>query len=315
MRLILPLLISAFVFGNGAFSGSRADELAQTPAAAPDKPAAQPAPAGESKAGPPATPAPASFAPQDDEKARKFRGELHAKKGAQMMKMHNFRQAESEYKEASRYEPENIQYLEGYANATHKANDCKEAIEAYGRLLKADAAHHTEAHAIIAESLFKLRRYDESADEYKKAVSFEKDKAAIWNKIAEIRLGQAKHPEAMEAYRNAIKADPDDGKAYRLLAAIQWNNGKKAEALATYRDGAKKAPRDGDLQAAFAYALMSEQQWQEAADAYKAAALAKGSTPALNAGYKSAMDHIAYEKQREAQNAARAEKNKKKHKK
>lgn len=253
------------------------------------------------------------FSPQNDEAAKKFRGELHAKKGVELMKAHNYRQAEAEFKEAARNEPDNIQYLEGYAEATNKANDYKEAILAYGRLLKADPAHHPEAHGIIADSLRKLVRNDEAVEEYKKAVAFEKDKAAIWHKIAEIRLAQAKIPDTMDAYRNAIKVAPSDGKAYRLLASMEWNQGNKADALRTYRSGAQNAPRDGELQAAFAYALMSEQQWQEAANAYKAAAMLKGTSGELEAGYKSAMDHLNYEQQVAKQAAEAAAKKKKKH--
>jgi tetratricopeptide (TPR) repeat protein len=261
--------------------------------------------------------APADFSPQNDEAARKFRAELHVKKGVEMMKANNFRQAESEFKEACKQDPDNVLYLESYANATHKANDARESIEAYSRLLKADAAHHPEAHFILADSLSKLMRFDEAIEEYKKAAPIEKDKAAIWHKVAEIRIRQAKSAEAMEAYKNAIKAQPNEGKAYRLLASMQWNAGAKADALKTYRDGAKNASSDGDLQAAFAYALMSEQQWQEAAKAYKAAALVKGSSAELEAGYRSAMEHIAYDEQqaarKAAQDAEKAEKAKKKH--
>ena len=303
MPLRLESLVIAIAIGSLGCLSALADETA------PDGTASTPAaPAPATEARPAVAPAGSDFTPQDDEKARKFRGELHAKKGTEMMRANNFRQAESEFKEAARYEPGNIQYLEGYAEATHKANDCKESIEAYGRLLKADPAHHTEAHAIIGECLFKLRRYDESVDEYKKAVAVEKDKAAIWHKVAEIRLGQGRHPEVMEAYKNAIKAAPSAGKAYRLLAAMQWNAGNKDEALKTYRSGVQNVPRDGDLQAAFAYALMSEQHWQEAAGAYKAAALVKGSNSELEAGYKSAMDHIAYEEQMAARKAKKTKK-------
>jgi tetratricopeptide (TPR) repeat protein len=266
---------------------------------------------------PPTTPTPAvpatPMTPQDDEKAQKFRGELHAKKGKEMMGVNNFRQAESEYKEAAKYDPDNIAYLEGYANAANKANDCKESIEAFGRLLKLDGAHHPEGHELIAECLFKMRQYDQAVDEYTKAVPFAKSKAEIWNKIAEIRIGQARHTDAMSAYRSAIKAAPGDGKAYKLLGSMLWNAGNKSEALTVYKNGASSAPKDGDLLAAYAYALMSNSQWQEAAKEYKAAAMVKGSTKEIEEGYKSAMDHIAYDEQQSKLKAAKDDKNKKKH--
>lgn len=251
---------------------------------------------------------PHDFSPQDDEKARKFRAELHAKKGKDAMNAQNYRAAEAEYREASHVEPSNLQYLEGFAAAANKANDLKSTIEAYGRLLKEDPSHHQEAHVVVADSLYKLGQVDEAVDEYKKAAPFAKDKAEVWNKIAEIRMGQVKHQDAMEAYKNAIKAAPGDGKAYRLLATLQWNAGSKSDALATYKNGCQNAPRDGDLAGAYAYALMSNQQWDEAAKAYKAASMIKGSTPELTAGYRSAMEHIAYEEEQAKRKASKEKK-------
>lgn len=296
---------------SSASSGSSSSAAVEPPKPTPRP--ASPVPSSSSAENNPAAPAvaetkPHDFSPQDDEKARKFRAELHAKKGKDMMNAQNYRQAEAEYKEAARYEPSNIQYLEGFAAAASKANDCRSCIEAYGRLLKEDPSHHQEAHAIIAESLNKLGQFDEAVEEFKKAAPVAKDKAEIWNKVAEIRMGQAKHSDAMEAYKAAIKAAPADGKAYRQLATLQWNAGSKSDALATYKNGAQNAARDGDLQAAYAYALMSNQQWEEAAKAYKAAAMLKGSTPELNQGYRSAMEHIAYEEEQAKRKSTKAKK-------
>lgn len=234
--------------------------------------------------------------PQDEEKARKFKAQMHAFKGGQMAREKNFRQAESEFKEAAKYEPENMTYLEGYASAAHHANDWKEAVEAYNKILKTDAKH-TEVHKTLAECLVKLglTRYDEAIEEYKKAVPVEKDKADVWRRIANLRTAQSRRPEAMEAYRNAIKAAPEDGVAYRLLAAIQWQGGSKSDAMSTYKEGVHSASKDADLWAAYAYALVSNQQWREAADAYKSASKIKGPSPELEAGYKSAMERAMYE--------------------
>jgi tetratricopeptide (TPR) repeat protein len=266
------------------------------------------------KPAPPPTVAPyKDFSPQSDEKAQRFRAELHAKKGSEMMKSNNFRQAESEYKEASKIQPDDLSYLENYADAAHKSNDWREVIDAYTRLLKQDGAHHPESHAILGEAYFKMHRYDEACDAYKKAVQFEKDKGAMWYKVAEIRLIQAKQPEAMEAYRGVIKVAPSDGKAYKLLASMLWNNNSKAEALRIYKAGSVAASKDGDLLAAYGYALMSEQQYREAAAMYKAAAGVKGATPDIDAGYKSALEHINYEEQQAAIKAQKELKDKKKH--
>ncbi|MBX9685812.1 MAG: tetratricopeptide repeat protein [Candidatus Obscuribacterales bacterium] len=246
----------------------------------------------------------------DETKSRKYKAQLHAFDGGKMLRKGNFRGAQIEFKAASNFEPENIQYHLGYASAAHQANDWSEALEAYKRILKTDPSH-TEVHKTIAECLFKLGRYDESVEEYKKSLPFEKDKCEIWCRIASIRIGQARHNEAMDAYKSASKAVPGEGKPYRLLAAMQWQSGNKAEALATYRNGVHNAPKDGDLQAAYAYALMSNQEWKAAAEAYKTASMLKGATPQLQAGYKSAMEHIAYEEDLARRKAAKEQKHKK----
>lgn len=232
----------------------------------------------------------------DEVKARKFKAQLHAFEGGKLLKQRQFYYAAKEFKQASDLDPENIQYTIGFANSAHQASTWDEAVEAYKRIVKADPSH-TEVYKTIGECLVKLAKYDEAVDAYKKSLPYEKDKADIWVRIAAIRTGQARHGEAMDAYRQAIKAAPNEGKAYRLLAAMQWNAGNKADAMATYREGVAKASKDGDLKGAFAYALMSNQQWREAAEAYKAAAQLKGSMPELQSGYKSAMEHVAYEEQ------------------
>ena len=307
LKRYMVSLMGTATGGDGAGSAAPVEAPKPNPAPAPTR-SANPAEAVSSTAVAPADTKPHDFSPQDDEKARKFRAELHAKKGKDAMNAQNYRQAEAEYREASKIETSNIQYLEGYALAASKANDLKSTIEAYGKLVKDDPSHHQEAHVLIAESLTKLGQYDEAVEEFKKAAPFAKDKAELWNKVAEIRIGQAKHQDAMEAYKNAIKADPSDGKAYRLLASIQWNAGSKSDALATYKNGSQSAPRDGDLLAAYAYALMSNQQWDEAAKAYKSASLIKGSTPELTQGYRSAMEHIAFEEEQAKRKAAKGKK-------
>lgn len=230
----------------------------------------------------------------DPEKARKFKAQLHAFEAGKLMKQKAYKYAAMEFKAASNFEPENLNYVLGYANAAHQANDWTEAVEAYNRLLKADPSHK-EVHKTLGECYNKLGRYDDSVAAYRKAVEFEKDKADLWRRIAAIRTSQSRFTDAMDAYRAATKADPTDGKSYKNLAAMQWQNGNKAGAIATYKEGVAHSPRDRDLMGSYAYALMSNQQWQEAANAYQAAAKLGGTTPEFDAGYKSAMEHIAYD--------------------
>ena len=240
----------------------------------------------------PVTPPPAQV--DDPEKARKFKAQLHAFEAGKLLKQRAYKYAAMEFKAASNFEPENLQYVLGYANAAHQANDWTEAVEAYNRLLKADPSHK-EVHKTLGECMAKLGRYDEAVAEYKKAIEAEKDKADIWRRIASIRTGQSRFNDAMDAYRAATRADPTDGKSYKNLAAMQWQQGNKAAAIGTYKEGVAHSSRDRDLWGAYAYALMGNSQWQEAANAYQTAAKLGGTTPEFDAGYKSAMEHLAYD--------------------
>lgn len=295
-RILLPATLGLVSFASMA-SMAMADETAATQT----KTASPADSTGESKASPPPAepkkePAAPAHQVDDEVKSRKFKAQLHAFEGGKLLKQRQFYYAAKEFKQASDLDPENLQYTIGYANSAHQASTWDEAVEAYKRIVKTDPSH-TEVYKTMGECLVKLAKYDDAVDAYKKSLPHEKDKADIWVRIAAIRSGQARHTEAMDAYRQAMKAAPSEGKAYRLLAAMQWNAGNKADAMATYRDGVAKASKDGDLRGAYAYALMSNQQWREAAEAYKAAAQLKGSTPELQAGYKSAMEHVAYEEQ------------------
>lgn len=231
----------------------------------------------------------------DPEKARKFKAQLHAFEAGKLLKHNNYHYAAVEFKAACNFEPENANYVLGYANAAHKANDWADAVDAYAKLLKADPSHK-EVLKTMAECYAKLGKQDEAVTYYRKALDFEKDKGEIWRRIAAIRNGQGRQQEAMDAFKSATKSDPSDAKSFKALAAMQWNNGNKTGAIQTYREGIAHV-RDRDLSAAYAYALMSNNQWQEAADAYMSAAKIGGTTPEIDAGYKSAMEHIAYDKQ------------------
>ncbi len=258
-----------------------------------------------------------SGSPEDEAKVAAFRGDYHFLKGDKLFKFNQFVKAALEFREAMKYQPKNVKYAEKMAEASAQARNYPLAIEGYEAILKLEPTRKKELVREIADCYFNLKQYDAACDKYKIAAETAADKGELWRKIANIRMGQSKQDEAILAYRQAIKADPHDGQSYTKLALILSNSGRRDEAFGVYRDGVRNVPKDGDLQEAYAYALMAKQDYRAAADAYKQAALCKGSTPTINAGYQSALKFVEYEdqvaKQKADQAAREAAKASKKH--
>lgn len=295
------ILAFSFLIGLAPISGVYADDAPVMPwNKLPAEPEPEPEVKPEAKptvqeATPVAKPA-AAPSPEDEKKARLFKAQMHAFEAGKLIRKNQFSLAQKEFRQAADFDPDNTDYLSGYANAAHKNNDWNAAAMAYTRLMRKDPSRK-ELYKSLGECLFQVQKYDDAVAAYKQAAQFEDDKGEMWRRIGSIRSNQGRYDEAMEAYRQSVKLSPKDGKPYETLAALEWKAGNKTGALKTYKDGVARFPDDGDLQAAYAYALMGEQRWREAAEAYKSAARTKGKNPAIEQGYKSAMDHIAYDEQ------------------
>ena len=256
------------------------------------KPEAKPAATEQAPVAKPAAPPSA----EDEKKARLFKAQMHAFEAGKLIRKNQFSLAQKEFRLAADFDPDNTDYLAGFANAAHKNNDWNAAALAYTRLMRKDPTRK-ELYKSLGECLFQVQKYDDAVAAYKQAAQFDDDKGEMWRRIGSIRSNQGRFDEASDAYRQSIKLSPKEGKSYETLAALEWKAGNKTAALKTYKDGVSNNPNDGDLQAAYAYALMGEQRWREAAEAYKAAARTKGKNAQIEQGYKSAMDHIAYDEQ------------------
>lgn len=292
---------------------------AATPAAAPATPAAEEEEEEEDTGPPPtadAPPAPvpkepkSTGTPEDIAKIAAFRGDYHFVKADKLFKQHVFLKAAVEFREALKNQPKNIQYAEKLAEAAVQARNYQMALQGYESILKNDPARKKDIARQQADAYFNLKQLDAACEKYKIASEFATDKGEVWKTISTIRLSQGKNDEAAAALRQALRADPKDSKTYNKLAQLLMSGGKTSEAFGVYRDGVRNLPRDGDLQEGYAYSLMTNKDYRGAAAAYKQAAMLKGSTEKINAGYQAAMKYVEYEEQvarQKAEQAAREE--------
>ena len=263
----------------------------------------------------PVTPATTPVAPppkqvDDEKKSRLYKAQMHAYEAGKALKKNYYGEAQKEYRIASDFDPDNMDYMTGYANAAHQNSDWVAAATAYTRIIRKDPSRK-ELHKMMGDCFQQAGKYDDAVASFKLAIPHEEDKGELWRRIASIRASQNRQAEVIDAYRQGLKVAPKDGKIYEMLAALEWKNDNKAAAMVTYKNGVTNAPENGDLRAAYAYALMADSRWREAAEQYKKAALTKGKTPAIEQGYKSAMDHIAYDEQMAKIKAAQEAKKKK----
>lgn len=79
-------------------------------------------------------------------------------------------------------------------------------------------------HYNLGNNLMEARKYDEAAEEYKKAVGHETDKASLADAYYNMGVAlqkQQKYAECIDAYKNALKNDPNDADAkYNLTKAL-----------------------------------------------------------------------------------------------
>lgn len=326
---ILPLaVVTSLVMSNGLQAAFAADSPAK--GGAETKPVTPPPPVVEEeeeeeedpapvKAAPlppveppPVAPVPAKpLTPEDEAKIKEFRGDYHFTKGDKLYKSGDYLKAAVECREALKYQPQNIKYAQRWAEAADKSRNWPLAVEANEALLKLDPTRK-QLLKDIGDYLFYQKQFDAACEKYKQAAAFVPEKGDLWRKVAKTKMQLGENEESILAYRQATKVEPRDGRAWVALATMLASQGRADEAFAVYRDGVRNAPKDGDLQEGYAYALMGRKEYHGALEAYRQAALCKGSTAAINQGFQAAQQAIQYEEQQAQQRAALEAKKKKK---
>ena len=104
-----------------------------------------------------------------------------------------------------------------------------------------------DGYATLAATLFTLKRYDEAAEAYRKAIELGAVDAEMLASMAEsivmVNDGSVV-PEARQAFQHALTLDATDPRARFYLGLAKAQIGKYAEAVAIWRDLEKSSPAE-----------------------------------------------------------------------
>ena len=133
-------------------------------------------------------------------------------------------------------------FVEYQTGRVHVARgDLAQAREAFGRALTEDLSFYM-AHAALSEVALALHDTTTALQEYDLAVQLKGDDPGLRYGYGAALFVAARYDDAAEQFRKAIELDPDFARPYYPLAYITDGMGKDAEAIAYYDGYVLRAP-------------------------------------------------------------------------
>lgn len=100
------------------------------------------------------------------------------------------------------------------------------------------------ANDLLADYLFRLKKYDAAASHWKTALQLDPSDSTMRTKYASVLLKMGDHSVAVFSLMQAIRLNPGNGRAYNFLGEAFWNMGRKDEAQKAWEDGLKIDPTE-----------------------------------------------------------------------
>ncbi len=126
---------------------------------------------------------------------------------------------------------------------------------------------------MLAESLYRMARYEESLQLYNEAlVRFPDHRWGIYIQIGHLYRYRGELDQAACWYEKAVEDDPDEASSYIFLGTIKARQGKLAEAEQIHRKATSCS--DGSIEEAFhnlGLVLRGQMRMSEAADCFRRA--------------------------------------------
>ena len=126
---------------------------------------------------------------------------------------------------------------------------------------------------MLAESLYRMARYEESLQIYREALTrFPDHRWGIYNQIGHLFRYRGELDQATLWYEKAIEEDPDEASSYIFLGAIKARQGKLVEAEEIHRKATSCG--NGVIEEAFhnlGLVLRGQMRLLEAADCFRRA--------------------------------------------
>ncbi|HEY2001303.1 MAG TPA: protein kinase, partial [Acidobacteriaceae bacterium] len=148
----------------------------------------------------------------------------------------DYAKAEQMFRTATERDPQNFRSYSNLAAALVAAGKDSDAVEA---LKKSIALHPTaNAYSNLGTTLFKLRRFDEGAEQFRRSLQLAPDEYARWSALGDAEYYGGHHAQSMSDYKRGVelataqlKASPDDASILGDMAGMYSMLRDKSQAV------------------------------------------------------------------------------------
>jgi tetratricopeptide (TPR) repeat protein len=148
----------------------------------------------------------------------------------------DYAKAEQMFRTATERDPQNFRSYSNLAAALVAAGKDADAVEA---LKKSIALHPTaNAYSNLGTTLFKLRRFDEGAEQFRRSLQLAPDEYARWSALGDAEYYGGHHAQSMSDYKRGVelataqlKASPDDASILGDMAGMYSMLRDKSQAV------------------------------------------------------------------------------------
>ena len=157
------------------------------------------------------------------------------------------------------------------AGATYARNDDYGTELALWSDTVQKAPQNERAHLGLGDALFKSRKYDEAAQQYRAAILLNPAYSGAHFNLGAILEGNGQLDEALDEFRAALETGPDDINAHNNMAAIFLHQGRLSEALGEYRAALRLNPAYANMHVTVGQILLRQGHADEAVREFRQA--------------------------------------------
>lgn len=196
----------------------------------------------------------------------------HSNLGLALLNVERFEEAEAELRRALVLEPDHAKAIQNLAEVTRRQGDSEGAIPLFREAVDRDPGNGL-ARAGLGQVLFETGRHEEAAEAILGALELEPDLAAATAMrlmAAESLRRLRRFDEASEQVERLVAGAPDDPVALAHLANLRAEQGRAGEADALLRRVRRLRPEEPGVLQNMAESLRRQQRYEEALEAYGA---------------------------------------------
>jgi tetratricopeptide (TPR) repeat protein len=192
---------------------------------------------------------------------------LHAKLGAELMRVGQFKDAEEQLSRAIRLDPKlraPYHSLGRLYGATRRAEKGLETYSSCIRNTHRDLEDLEEDYHVMGELLMPLKQYDRAEAMLNQALELKPDVGEIYCHLGEIKRLRGRTEEAIDVLQQGIKAQRDVPCLYGLLGHALTHLKRPKEAEDALRQAIKLAPKNPSGYMQLVELLEDSERWDEA---------------------------------------------------